>query len=104
MTRAISLASGIPYPEIRKKLFHTAKLLGCTRYCVCCYRFLIEDVLGYKPVKTNYLYASDFLDKNPNGAYLLRMDGHIATGIDNTLYDIFDSRFYGNLTDAWKID
>lgn len=34
VTRAISLATNLPYDKIRRKLFHTAKLLNCSKLCV----------------------------------------------------------------------
>ena len=102
VTRAISLASNLPYPIIRKKLFHTAKLLNCEKLCVCCYRHLIEDVLKYKPIKAEGYIVNNFANLNPKGIYLLRINGHITTLIDNSIYDIWDCR-NELITDAWKI-
>lgn len=104
MTRALSLASGLPYPEIRRKLFHTAKLLGCTKLCVLCYKHLIEDVFHYKPLECEGLFPAEFADLHPEGTYLLRMNGHICCLIDNTIYDIFDSRYMDFLTNAWRVE
>lgn len=104
VTRAISLATDIEYPEIRKKLFHTARLLNCSKLCVMCYKFLIEDVLKCKRVNCDGMYPADFADLNPKGTYLLRMNGHIVCLIDNCIYDIFDSRYMDFLTDAWKVN
>ena len=103
VTRAISLASGIPYNKIRKKLYHTAKLLDCEKLCVSCYEFLIREVLGGTPVNCEGMTINDFADLHPNGTYLLRMDGHITTLINFTLYDIFDCRTH-QITNAWKIN
>lgn len=103
VTRAITLASGLPYKEVRKKLFHTARLLDCQKLCVMCYKFLIEDVLKGKRINCDGMFAGDFADLHPKGTYLLRMNGHICTCIDGKIYDIFDSRYTDFLTDAWKI-
>lgn len=103
VTRAITLASGLPYKKVRKKLFHTAKLLECEKLCVCCYKFLIEDVLKCKRLNCDGMYPAEFIDLHPEGKYLLRMNGHICCGIDNTIYDIFDSRYMDLLTDAWEV-
>lgn len=103
VTRAISLACDLEYKEVRKMLYHTAKLLRCEKLCVMCYKFLIEDVLKGKRVNCDGMYPNDFADAHPFGKYLLRMNGHIMTCINGELYDIFDSRFYNFLTDAWKI-
>ena len=103
VTRAISLATNLPYSTIRKKLYHTAELLECEKLCVSCYKFLIEDVFKCKRVDCDGLYPAEFADLHPKGTYLLRMNGHIVCCIDNCIYDIFDSRFYDFLTDAWEV-
>lgn len=104
VSRAISLSCNIPYPKVRKMLFHTARLLGCQKLCVMCYKFLIEDVLKCKRVNCDGMYPDDFANLHPQGVYLLRMNGHICSCIDGKIYDIFDSRFMDFLTDAWKVE
>lgn len=103
VTRAISLACDLEYKKVRKMLYHTAKLLGCEKLCVMCYKFLIEDVLKCKRVNCDGMYAGKFADLHPTGTYLLRMNGHICCCLDGKIVDIFDSRFYNFLTDAWKV-
>ena len=39
---------------------------------------------------------------HPQGTYLLRMNGHITTLIDYTVFDLFDCREYF-ITNAWEI-
>ncbi len=102
VTRAISLASGLPYSTVRRKLRYTARLLGCSKLCVSCYEFLIREVLGGVPKNCEGMTINDFADLHPDGTYLLRMDGHITTLIDFTLYDIFDCR-QERITNAWKM-
>lgn len=103
VTRAIKLASGLSYETIRKKLFHVKHLLDCeSSYCVTCYSFIIQEVLGGIPKNCDGMTVNDFAEHHPKGTYLLRMDGHLTTLIDYTLYDIFDCR--DNLiTNAWQI-
>lgn len=102
VTRAISLASGLPYSTIRRKLRYTARLLECERLCVSCYEFLIREVLGGTPVNCEGMTVNDFAELHPHGTYLLRMDGHITTLIDFSVYDIFDCRNH-KITNAWKV-
>ena len=102
VTRAISLASGFPYKTIRRKLRYTAKLLDCDKLCVSCYEWLIREVLGGTSVNCEGMTVNDFAELHPNGTYLLRMDGHICTLIDYTLFDIFDCR-ENFITNAWKM-
>lgn len=102
VTRAISLASGLPYSTVRRKLRYTARLLDCKRLCPTCYAWLIQEVLGGLPVNCEGMTANDFAKLRPYGTYLLRMDGHITTLIDDKIYDIFDCRGW-LLTNAWKV-
>lgn len=103
VTRALSLALNVDYTEIRKQLFHTARLLNCEKLCVCCYKFLIEDVYKCKRVNCDGMYPNEFANLHPHGIYLLRMNGHICCCIDGKIIDIFDSRYYNLLTDAWEV-
>ena len=103
VTRAITLASGMPYPEVRRKLFHTAKLLKCrSKLCPTCYSFLIQNVLGGCPVDCHHMTVEEFADLRPNGVYLVRMDGHLSAIVENCVFDTFDCRGH-LLTNAWEI-
>jgi hypothetical protein len=59
-------------------------------------------VLGGVPKNCEGMTINDFAELHPKGAYLLRMDGHISTLIDYTVYDIFDCREH-RITNAWKM-
>jgi hypothetical protein len=102
VTRAISLASGMPYAETRKKLRSVATLFDCERICMSCYKHLIENVLYCKPLDCDGMTVEEFADMHPYGVYLVRMNQHISCIIDNTIYDIFDCREH-LLTDAWEV-
>lgn len=91
VTRAISLASGLTYPDIRRILFHTSKLLKCeSKLCYTCYSFAIQEVLGGIPTDCNGMAVGEFADRHPNGAYLVRINGHLTCIIDNSCYDTWD--------------
>ena len=45
VTRAISLASGLDYSEVRRKLRYTSRLLDCIRLCWSCYSFFITQLI-----------------------------------------------------------
>ena len=102
VTRAISLASGLPYSEIRRKLRNTASLLDCERLCWSCYSFFITEVLGCRQVNCDGFTVGEFADLHPNGIYLIRMDGHLSAIVENCVYDTFDCRGH-LLTNAWEI-
>jgi hypothetical protein len=102
VTRAISLATGLSYPQIRKKLYYTAKLLDCEKLCNCCYSFLIERVFNCKPVNCDGMTVNDFANIHPVGVYLVRMRGHISTIWNGDVVDIWDCRDC-ELTNAWQV-
>lgn len=102
VTRAISLASGLSYPEIRRKLFHSSKLLNCEKLCSTCYSFLIEHVLKCRPIKCDNMTVREFADLHPYGIYLVRMAGHISTIINGDCYDIWNC-LDQKLTNSWKV-
>ena len=103
VTRAISLATQISYPIIRRKLFHSSRLLQCEKLNVCCYSFLIEDVFGCKPVYCKGLTVAQFADLNPQGTYLVRIEGHLTCVIDNVCYDIWNC-LDKEADIAWRVD
>lgn len=90
--RAISFASGLPYPEIRKKLWLTAELYQCTRLCKFCYSNFITNVLRYKEVNCDRYTVEEFADTHPVGTYLIRVPSHLTVIRDGILYDIWDCR------------
>lgn len=101
VTRAISLATGISYPSVRKKLFHSSRLLECEKLSCDCYSHLLENVLMFQPVACRGLTVEEFSDFNPNGVYLIRINAHLTTSIDNSVWDIWDCR--NEMCDkAWK--
>ena len=101
VTRAISLVSKIPYTQVRKKLWLTAKLFGCEKLCKSCYSNFINNVLKYREVNCDGLTVEEFADLNPYGEYLIRIEGHLTAIINNTIYDIWDCREqYCDI--AWK--
>ena len=102
VTRAISLATGLPYPKIRRKLYHSAKLFDCDKLNVDCYAHLLEDVFKFPQVETFGMTVGDFADTHPYGIYLARMNGHISTVWWGDVVDIWDCR-NSHITNAWKI-
>lgn len=101
VTRAITLASGLDYFDVARKLKLTAELMECEKLCVCCYDFLIEKVLLFPKVEIERgMTVGDFAEQHPRGIYLLRMEQHITTLIDGKLYDLWDSSDR-EITHAW---
>lgn len=102
VTRAISLGSGLDYPVVRRKLYHSSKLFNCERLNVDCYAHLLEDVLKFPKVETYGMTVEEFADTHPYGIYLVRMNGHISTIWQGDVVDIWDCRD-SCITNAWKV-
>lgn len=100
--RAISLATELPYPTIRRKLYHSAKLFDCSSLNVDCYCHLLEDVFQFPRVNCEGFTVEEFADTYPYGVYLVRMDSHISTVWNNDVVDIWDCRDC-EITHAWKV-
>ena len=90
VTRAITFATNLPYSEIRKKLYHTAKLLKCVKLCPTCYAFSIQEGLGGVPTNCEGMSVGEFADRHPIGTYLIRIKGHLTEIQDNICYDIWN--------------
>ena len=102
VTRAISFCCGLPYDKVRKKLFHSAKLLDCEKLCPTCYSFAIQEALGGIPVNCDGLTVGEFADLHPKGTYLIRINGHLTSIKNGTVFDIWDCRYrYCDI--AWKV-
>jgi hypothetical protein len=91
VSRAISLASGLKFSTIRKKLRNTASLLDCEiSLCPTCYGFLIQEVLGGTPKNCEGMTVGEFANNHPIGTYLIRISGHLTCVIDCVCYDIWN--------------
>jgi hypothetical protein len=103
VTRAISLASELPYATIRRKLRYTARLLDCEKLCPTCYGFFIQEVIGGIPKNCDGLTVGEFADLHPKGTYLIRIQGYLTCIKEpSTIYDIWDCR--ERLCDlAWEV-
>lgn len=91
VTRAICLASGIPYKAVSKLLQITAKEHDCDAFCVCCYHHLIEDTLGYRvKFAKEYKRVEDIAKEYKNNIVIVRIDGHLTACVYGTCVDIWD--------------
>ena len=103
VTRAITFATSLDYPIIRRKLRHTAKLLDCEKLCWSCYSFLLTNVFGYKQVNCDGMTIGQFADLHPQGTYLIRIDQHLTVINNGDLYDTHDCR-HRLCHIAWRVD
>lgn len=91
--RAISLALRKDYYEIQNKLHIVADLFDCDELCVCCYKFLLDNVYTLHRIEEyKGIPIYEFIRLHPYGTYIIRVDGHATCIIDGTCYDIWDCR------------
>lgn len=102
VTRAISTATGLSYPQIRRKLHHTSRLFACDKLTRDCYSNLMDKVLECPRVECRGLTVGQFADLHPYGTFVLRVPNHATTVISGNVYDIFDCRDYP-CDIAWQV-
>ena len=93
VTRAIALALCEDYYTIKRKLELVAELFECEKLCVCCYKFLLDEVYGLDRIEEYAGFTiEEFSQDYKQGVYLIRVDNHLTTLVNDTLYDIWDCR------------
>ena len=66
-------------------------MFECTALCVCCYKFLLDNVYGLTRIEEyKGMTVEEFADKFPKGKYIIRVDQHLTTIQDGTILDIWD--------------
>ena len=91
--RAISLALNEEYDVIQTKLNLVGELFDCTALCVCCYKFLLDNIYNLDRIEEYQGYTiEEFAENNPLGTFIIRIEGHLTCLIDNTCYDLWDCR------------
>lgn len=91
--RAISLALNESYYTIQDKLELVGKLFDCEQLCVCCYKYLLDEVYGLERIEEMAgMTVDEFGYHCPQGIYLIRIDNHLTCMIDSVINDIWDCR------------
>lgn len=90
VTRAISTATGLSYPQIRRKLHHTSRLFTCDKLTRDCYSNLLDKVFEFPRVNCRGLNVREFAELHPYGTFIVRVPNHATTIINGNVYDIFD--------------
>lgn len=91
--RAISLALNEDYYLIQHKLNLVAELFECEKLCMCCYKFLLDEVYGLERIEEfQGMTIECFANLHPVGIYLIRIEGHLTCLCDNVIYDIWDCK------------
>ena len=91
--RAISLALDEDYYKIQEKLYLVAKLFECQYLCICCYKYLLDNVYDLKRIEeVKGMAVEEFANYFPIGIFIVRVEGHLTCVIDNNIMDIWDCR------------
>lgn len=90
VTRAISLATNIPYYEVEDLLSFVGDYYCCEELCMSCYSHLLENILGFPIFEANGMKVKELADMYPNDILLIRIDSHLTCSICGIIMDIWD--------------
>lgn len=91
VTRAIAVATKIPYKAVGELLKSTAEKNGCDELCVCCYHTLLEDTLGYEvKFPQNSKTVIEIAKQYRENVLIVRIKGHLTSCFYGTCVDIWD--------------
>ncbi len=89
--RAISTATRLRYSAVQKLLRISAGINKCDKLCVCCYKYLLEDILGYEPrYCRSEATVADIAAAYSERIVLIRIDGHLTCSAMGVILDIWD--------------
>ena len=91
VTRAITLATRLPYRTVQKLLKLNAKANQCDCLTESCYSKLLEDVFGYERYDCDYEYTvQEITDMYYDHIVLMRVPHHLTISVYGENFDIFD--------------
>lgn len=91
--RAIAVATGLKYDAVNKLLDISAELNECDKLCVCCYHYLLEDILCYQCKKCKDFerkLVKDIAKMYSSNKVLIRIEGHLTVAVFGEVLDIWD--------------
>ena len=102
--RAISLGLNLPYYVVQEKLQLIGFLFDCEQLCVCCYKYLLDEVYDLERIEeVRGMTVGEFAEYFPKGIYIVRVDSHLTCVIDGTVFDTWDCR--DEIIDiVWKVE
>lgn len=91
VTRAICTATNLKYDAVTNLLDISAEQYKCEKLCVCCYHYLLENILCYTPHYCNRGEIVANIAKHYNDKkVIIRIDGHLTCSLYGIIYDIWD--------------
>ena len=89
--RAISTATTLKYEAVDNLLEMTSYEYNCDKLCVCCYNYLLEDILCYRREDFNFsCTVEDVVTNYPRNCIIIRVKEHLTCGMYGTVLDIWD--------------
>jgi hypothetical protein len=91
VTRAISLATKLPYASVANLLNMSEYYYDCDKLTVNCYGRLLSEVFNY-PERTCYKgeTVGDIVNKYPYNTLIIRINGHLTCSVLGILTDIWN--------------
>ena len=90
VVRAISLALDLDYFDVEDLLIEIGDYYDCEELCVCCYKYLLENIIGLKAYEGKGRRVDEIVQENPDCVLIIRIEGHLTCAIRGAIYDIFD--------------
>lgn len=90
VVRALSLGLDLDYFDVEDLLIEIGDYYECEELCVCCYKYLLENIIGLKPYNGNNRTVDEIVEENPDCILIIRVEGHLTCAINGAIYDIFD--------------
>ena len=79
--------------KIEEKLHLVAELFECEYLCVCCYKYLLDNVYDLKRIEeVKGMTVEEFANHFPIGVFIVRVEGHLTCVIDNNIIDIWNCK------------
>ena len=89
--RAISTATGLNYDATEELLKMSSEAYDCEKLCVCCYHYLLEDILKYPRFEYDFEITVEEASRiYQNNRILIRVNEHLTCSIYGVILDIWD--------------
>lgn len=90
VVRALSLALDLEYFDVEDLLIEIGDYYECEELCVCCYKYLLQNIIGLKPYDGQGKTVDEIVEENPECVLIIRVEGHLTCAIRGAIYDIFN--------------
>ena len=79
------------YEAVDNLLDITANEYECDKLCVCCYHYLLEELLCYTRKDCDFQQTVEEVAQSyPRNTLIIRVHAHLTTAINGVVLDIWD--------------